>query len=425
MSRFIYSVLFLLLLPLVFFNLYRRGSKAPAYRRRWLERLGIKRLPKMERSLWLHAVSVGEVLAAEPIVRSLMRRYPNYPVVVTTMTPTGSERVRAIFGDQVCHQYLPYDIPWALRAFIRTLAPQICIIMETELWPNLIHQCRIHGVPVVVSNARLSQQSAAGYARARGLSQKMMQEIDQVMVQSEDERQRFISLGLDGEKITVTGSLKFSITVEDNLKLESTKLRQQWAGRRCLIAASTHKGEDELILDAYEEIKQTHGDALLIIVPRHPERFQQVATLIEQRSFRFVRRSEAEPVVASTEVLLVDTMGEMSIMLGAADVAFVGGSLLPVGGHNVLEPVALGLPVITGPHIFNFQSIVNMLLERKGITVVQNEVHLAQACLTFFHNPEVARQQTNNALDVLHENRHALEKQLTLINQFLDHASTD
>lgn len=419
MVRFLYTLLFILLLPVVFLNLYRRGRQSPAYRQRWLERLGLSLLPPLRRSLWIHAVSVGEVVAAAPLVKAFQANYPEAPIVVTTMTPTGSDRVKAMFGEGVFHQYLPYDLPWALGRFIEQVAPQICIVMETELWPNLIHQCHRRQIPVVVSNARLSKGSAAGYGRVKALSKGMFAEVTRVLAQSDIEGQRFVALGLPEEHLRVTGSLKFDVNIDDSLRAESCELRQSWVHRPCLIAASTHLGEDELVLDAFNLIRQSHHNALLILVPRHPERFEQVAALLAERQYRVARRSTADVVGDQHQVLLGDTMGELLRLLGAADVAFMGGSLVATGGHNVLEPIAMGVPTITGPHTFNFQAITDMLLARKGVTVVNDEAGLAQACREFFTHPDVAQQQALCGESVLIENRGALAKQLLAIDELL------
>ena len=415
-ARFLYSLVFILLLPVVFLSLYLRGNKAPAYRQRWLERVGLSSAPQLKKSIWVHAVSVGEVIAAVPLVREFQCRYPDYPIVVTTMTPTGSDRVKAIFGNSVYHQYLPYDIPLALGRFIKKAAPRICIVMETELWPNLIHQCYRRNIAVVVSNARLSESSAAGYRRVKPLTKRMLGEVSRVLAQTEVEGQRFVNLGLPAANLLVTGSLKFDIEIENRLRDAAFELRQQWLHRPCLIAASTHQGEDEVILDAFNLIRQVHGNALLVLVPRHPERFEQVAALLDKRQYAYARRSNAAAVNDSHAVLLGDTMGELLTLLGAADVAFVGGSLVETGGHNVLEPVAMGVATITGPYTFNFQTITELLLRRKGITVVSDEIRLAQVCIGFFTNPELANAQASRGHAVLNENKGALAKQLQAID---------
>jgi len=419
-ARFLYTLLFTLLLPVVFFNLYRRGRKSPAYRKRWLERIGLS-VPKMMRnSIWVHAVSVGEVNAAESLIRQLQRSFPDASIVVTTMTPTGSDRVKALFADDVYHQYLPYDIPWALARFIGRIGPQVCVVMETELWPNLIHQCHRRNIPVVVSNARLSASSAKGYGRVRALSSRMLAEIDRVLVQTEIEGQRFIDLGLPKDRLLVTGSIKFDIAIEPRIRADAETLRQQWSHRPCLIAASTHDGEDALILDAFESIRRVESSALLILVPRHPERFESVASLLQARDCGYVRRSTGAVVSDQHQVLLGDTMGELLVLMAAADIVFMGGSLVATGGHNVLEPIALGVPTITGPHTFNFQAITEMLLQRKGLAVAGSAKDLASLCLSFFTDPELARDQASRGMDVLNENKGALNRQLNEIKALMD-----
>lgn len=416
-SRFFYSFIFYLLLPLIFLRLYLRGRKAPAYRERWGERLALRARPRLGQSIWIHAVSVGEVLAAVPIIKQLRQRFPHLPIMLTTMTPTGSDRVKAILGDQVNHVYVPYDLPGALSRFYRQVDPRVLVIMETELWPNMIHYAHKRQVPVIVANARLSEKSMKGYARGGSLVRCMLKEIDHLAVQAQADAERFKRLGLPAERVTVTGSVKFDMNVDDQLLQSAQSLKAQWQGRPCVVAASTHAGEDEWVLDAFTRFKAEFANAFLILVPRHPERFDQVAALLEQRCFQYARRSTNNIVNSDTQVLLGDTMGELVLLMAAGDAVFVGGSLVKTGGHNVLEPIALGLPTVTGPHVFNFQTICDSLFAVDGLRQVENAADLADVWREWLvRRPQ---QQIDNASRFLAENRGASARQLALISQYL------
>jgi 3-deoxy-D-manno-octulosonic-acid transferase len=417
---FFYTLLFYLLLPLVCLRLWWRGRRAPAYRQRWRERFGFG-TPVLEQCLWVHAVSVGETLAAQPLVNALLERYPGVPVLVTTMTPTGSERVRALWGERVQHVYAPYDLPAALRRFLRRARPRILIIMETELWPNMLHAARKAGVPVLLANARLSERSARGYGRAGALTRQLLQDLSHVAAQDAATASRFQGLGLPAHKLTVTGSIKFDITVAHSLIEGAQELRRQWqlATRPVLVAASTHAGEDAVVLEAFRLLQEHWPEAFLILVPRHPERFDEVARLIAGTGLPAVRRSSGAPVDAATAILLGDSMGELLRWFAMADVAFMGGSLVPVGGHNMLEPLALGLPTLTGPHLFNFQSIADELFAASALTEVHDARELADAVAGFWSDPVRALARRQAGLAVLERNRGALQRQLGLVSALL------
>ena len=311
MNRNLYSLLFYLGLPCVALRLWWRGRKAPAYRRRIGERFALG-LPQFRQGgIWLHAVSVGESIAAAPVVRALQQRYPDLPVTITCMTPTGSERIRALFGDSVQHCYLPYDLPCRARKFLTALKPVLGIVMETELWPNHIHQCARMNVPVVLANARLSERSARGYARFPRLTAPMLAQLSGIAVQTRAEAGRFLQLGARPETVQVTGSIKFDLHIQPQLLQTAQQLREQWQleQRKVWIAGSTHEGEDLLMLEAHQQLLQAFPEALLILVPRHPERFDTVYRLCRAQGLEVMRRSSAEPVSVATRVLLGDTMG--------------------------------------------------------------------------------------------------------------------
>lgn len=422
MNRTLYTLLFHLGLPLVALRLFLRGRKAPAYRQRIAERFACK-LPAMRQGgIWVHAVSVGESIAAAPMVKALLTAYPDLPITLTCMTPTGSERIRAMFASEprVQHCYLPYDLPWAAARFLDHVRPKLGIIMETELWPNHIHQCARRGIPVALANARLSERSARGYARFAGLTRPMLEEMSLIAVQTETEAERFRSLGARAQCVQVTGSIKFDLKVDDQLLPRARQLREQWSAlqRPVWIAASTHEGEDALILEAHQRLLQVHGDALLILVPRHPERFEAVHVLCRER-FTTVRRSSGAAVDGRVQVLLGDTMGELMFLYALADITFVGGSLVPTGGHNPLEPAALALPVITGPHVFNFLEISAMLREAGALQQVDDAEGLAAAVRRLIELPQDCRRMGEAGRTVMQANQGALQRLLEALGRLI------
>ncbi|WAE52195.1 lipid IV(A) 3-deoxy-D-manno-octulosonic acid transferase [Stutzerimonas frequens] len=415
MNRTLYTLLFHLGLPLVFLRLLWRAWRAPAYSRRIGERFAFG-LPLLRPGgIWVHAVSVGESIAAAPMIRELMARYPHLPITVTCMTPTGSERIHALFGDSVQHCYLPYDLPWAAARFLNCLQPKLAVVMETELWPNHIHQCARRGIPVALANARLSERSARGYARFARLTAPMLAELNLIAVQTEAEAERFRQLGARHECVEVTGSIKFDLTIDPILLERASGLRDQWVAQKrpLWIAASTHAGEDEIILAAHRRLLERFPQALLLLVPRHPERFVSVYELAGKEGFAAVRRSTGEAVGAGTQVLVGDTMGELLFLYALADVAFVGGSLVPNGGHNLLEPAALGKPVLSGPHLFNFLEISAQLRDAGALREVQDAGQLADAVGELWRDPAVAQRMRDAGLGVIKANQGALQRLLT------------
>lgn len=316
--RSLYSLAFSVMLPAVFIKLWRRGKTQPAYRQRWKERLGLIDYPKLnQQPIWIHTVSVGEFLAARPVIQHILDTY-NAPVVVTTMTPTGSEQVVKAFADQVYHCYLPYDLPYLLSPFFSTLKPKAVIIMETELWPNLIDGCHKRQIPSYVINARLSEKSAKGYSKFAQLSREMLQKITHIAVQNSNDAQRFINLGLAESAMSITGSIKFDLDIAPELQEKAKQLKEQLSqqnSRRIFIAASTHPGEDEIILEAFKIIRHTIKDCLLVLAPRHPNRAQDIQTLCQQSGYSSIFRSENITPDSSTDVLIGDTLGELLLFL--------------------------------------------------------------------------------------------------------------
>lgn len=422
MNRTLYIVLLHLALPLILLRLFWRSRRAPAYSKRIGERFAIG-LPQFEPGgIWIHAVSVGESIAAAPMIRALKERYPQLPITVTCMTPTGSERIKALFGDSVKHCYLPYDLPWAASRFLERLQPKLAVVMETELWPIHIHQCALRGIPVALANARLSERSAHGYARFSRLTAPMLAELSLIASQTEAEAARFRLLGARDDCVSVTGSIKFDLSVDPMLPLQAEALRLQWSAsnRPVWIGASTHTGEDEILLAAHRQLLVEHPDALLILVPRHPERFDSVAELCIKQGFSTVRRSAGKPPLEQTQVLLGDTMGELLFLFALADVAFVGGSLVPTGGHNLLEPAALGKPVLTGPHLFNFLDIAAQLRDAGALKEIDSAPELAAEITAFWSDPALAERARAAGYSVLKNNQGALERLLTALGRLLE-----
>ena len=416
MNRTLYTALFYLGLPLVAIRLWLRARKAPAYAKRIGERFSYAMPALQPGGIWVHAVSVGESIAAAPMIRALLQRYPQLPITVTCMTPTGSERIQALFANEprIQHCYLPYDLPCAAARFLDRVQPKLAVIMETELWPNHIHQCAKRGIPVALANGRLSERSARGYGRFRKLTAPMLAEMSFFAIQTEAEAQRFRDLGARPETVEVTGSIKFDLTIDPALLQRAAELRGQWQAleRPVWIAASTHEGEDEVVLDAHRRLLANHPDALLILVPRHPERFNSVFELCQREGFATLRRSTGANVDGQTSVLLGDTMGELLFLYALADSAFVGGSLVANGGHNLLEPAALAKPVLSGPHLFNFLDIAAQLREAGALAEVEDAEGLAVEVRRLFELPRDAQRMADAGLAVMRRNQGALQRLL-------------
>ncbi len=418
--RWFYSAVFTCLLPWIFFRMWVRSLRFPAYRRRWLERLGHIPLPPLEKVLWLHAVSVGEAVSAIPLVHRLRAQYPQTPILITTTTPTGSERVQAAFkdilGKQIYHCYMPYDLPWAWHGFFKRIKAKLLILMETELWPNLLHNCYQRGLPVLIANGRLSPRSTQRYHWLGGFMRWMLRPVCGVAAQSALDAKRFENLGVAPKAIWETGNIKFDLQLPTYLADAGSELRAELGkARKVWVAASTHEGEETIMLDVYAALKNTFPDLLLLLVPRHPDRFNRVAAACQERGFQVVRRCQKQACGIHTDVFLGDTMGEMALFYAASDIAFVGGSLVPVGGHNLLEPAALGLPILTGPQLFNFVAISEMLMAADGVTVVADANALKTALTRLLEDDNLCKKQGFNAKTVVEENRGALDKLLNII----------
>ncbi len=413
--RYLYSLLLYWLVPLALTRLAMRGLRNRGYWHRWAERFGFA--PRLSGPLiWLHAVSVGEVRASAPLVKALSHDYPGHTILITTMTPTGSATVHELFGNAVAHCYVPYDLPTAVWRFLNRVRPRLALIMETELWPNLFHQCHARGIPLMLANVRMSEKSARGYRRVAGFTRATLANVNRVGAQTEADAGRMRALG--AAQVEVTGSIKFEMDVPADLAARAAVLRSRIGERPLWVAASTRAGEEELVLDAFARLRARNPRLLLVLVPRHPERFDSVAKLCSQRGFQIERRSQHQDSVApDTAILLGDTMGELLLFHAAADVSYIGGSLVPLGGQNLLEAAAVGTPVVFGPHMFNFSDISRMALERGAGRQVQDAAELAGAVADYLETPALRHAAGEAGQRMVAENRGALTKTLALVRQ--------
>lgn len=411
-----YSILLRMLLPIALVRLYLRSLKAPAYRRRIGERLALgEAAPRAD--LWIHAVSVGEVQAAELLIRRLRARDSGLRILVTTTTPTGAARVRDLLGDAVAHRYTPYDLPGVMRRFLDQVRPRLVVVVETEIWPNMLAACARNGIPVVLANARLSARSARGYARVAGLTSETLRRFACIAAQSDADAQRLVALGAAAERVQVTGSIKFDLRQPASQRELAETLRRSWGIQRPVwVAASTHEGEEGQLLEAHRSLLACLPQALLVLVPRHPERFDRVAALVERQGLAMVRRSRAEPCREDTAVLLGDTMGELAAFLAAGDAAFIGGSLVPTGGHNLLEAAAAGVPVAVGPHTFNFAEITEMMVREGAAVRVADAGELAALMRGWLSDAALRTQVGEQGRAVVERNRGALDRLVAVID---------
>ncbi len=428
LMRVLYSLALYLCAPLALLHLLWRGSRNRAYLERIPERFGW--IPKPTGAgqpvIWVHAVSVGEVQAASLLVKRVLGAYPGCRVVLTTTTPTGAARARALFAGTVERRYLPYDLPHAVRLFLRRVKPQLLVIMETEIWPNLLYYCKQRGVPALLVNARLSPASYRAYLRLRRFSAAAVQMLTHIAARSAADAERFQALGADPARVTIAGNLKFDIATEDNLIDRALPLRQtRAAGRPVWIAASTHAGEEEQALDAFDRIRRCIDNCLLIIAPRHPERFDKVYELCRRRGLHTTRHSGANGAAPkAADVYLLDTLGELPLFYACAGVAFVGGSLAPAGGHNVLEPAALGVPLISGQHTANFAEIIELFRGEDAIMIVADAAQLAAAVINLLQDEDLRRAYGQRGRRLVRRYQGAIDTVLELLDKYLlDHSA--
>ncbi|MCG9712694.1 lipid IV(A) 3-deoxy-D-manno-octulosonic acid transferase [Shewanella insulae] len=419
MNRSLYSALLYLLSPLLILYLAIRALKSPDYRGRWGERFGLSKLSRAD--LLIHSVSMGETLAAIPLIKQIQAAYPELSITITTTSPTGSAEVVKAFGESVQHCYLPFDLPLCVARFLSQLQPKEIIIMETELWPNLIHQAKRRGIKLMLANARLSERSANQYRGRPKLSLPMLRSLDTIAAQSPQAAQRFIDLGVEAERVKVTGSLKFDLSIAPELLEQAKGLRQTWQRMETpvWVAGSVHPGEFDIMLAAHKSLLMRFPHALLVLVPRHPEQFDAAASRVKAAGLKLARRSKQERVDDQTQVLLGDTMGELLSFYGAADQAFVGGTLIENGGHNPLEPAAIGLPVYVGPHHWDFAEITGLLNESGSLALVQDADELAEQLVYKFDDKAAYLAARKAGLEVVEANKGALAAQFALASELI------
>jgi 3-deoxy-D-manno-octulosonic-acid transferase len=420
--RFLYILAVYLAAPVISAILLWRGLRDRSYWHNFGERFGFG--PKLEPSgIWVHAVSVGEVQASAALVNTLRQRHPEVPVIVTTFTPTGASRARALFKNLAQVRYIPYDVPGSVRRFFDRVHPRLAVIFETELWPNLYRECGRRRVPLVLASARLSPRSVGRYRRLGALFRETLAHGVLVAAQGEGDADRFLALGADPGSTHVTGNLKFDFSLPPDIAERGRRLREHYASDRPVwVAGSTHGGaEEEAVLEAHERLRAVHPRALLVMAPRHPNRFGEVADRLERGGVKFFRRSQetSRAAIGAAEVLLLDTLGELLDFYAAADVAFVGGSLAPIGGHNLLEPAALGLPILTGPNTFNSEDVARLLIARGAAEVVHDSQELGDRVAALLSDAEARARIGAQGRASVDGNRGALVKLLGLIEPLL------
>lgn len=401
MMRFLYTAGICLILPFILIRLYWKGRKNPAYCKRIKERFmwGVKKQSKPV-DIWVHAVSMGEVVAAKMLVEHCLKA--NKRVLVTTMTPTGSSQVLRLFGDKVLHQYIPYDYPSVVRRFFKLYSPQKGIIMETELWPNLLALGRKMGVSLFIANGRISNKAFPAYQKARWFFKPLLAVFTGIFVQSKKDAERFVALGANPEKVNVLGNMKSDLHVPSDVAAPFHALKLAWGESRVVvIAASTHDGEEKALFEVFKKLQSSIPGVILLVAPRHPERFESVYALAKTYNFHVNKRSESETISPETEILVLDCLGELLGLYGLSDYAFVGGSLVSIGGHNVLEPIALRVPVVCGQYMQNAQSLCDELLEAQAIQQVESAKSVVEVIANLHQTPQLKEKQVGQATKVL------------------------
>lgn len=417
----LYRLVLWLALPAVLMRLLWRSRGEAEYGQRIGERFGLVPAKIKSGVIWFHTVSAGESIAAAPLIRGFMENNPQYEILVTTMTPTGSDQVRQRLGDSVGHCYAPYDFNFAVDRFLKKVRPQILVLMETEIWPNLITRAKSLGIPIVLINARMSERSAKGYRRFRWLSRPLFEIFEHVCCQSEAHLERFLDLGVPPTHASVFGSVKYDLKLPDNLFEQTQRLKVQFNldGRPVWIAASTHPGEEEQIIQAHLILRAEIPNLCLILVPRHPHRGSEIGRLVEGNKMSWIA-SSGEAMTGTPDVVVGDVMGQLLALYGLAEVAFVGGSLVPHGGHNPIEPALLALPIVAGPADFNFAEVVATFTAADAYRQVVNAGELALTIAALLSNKTLRSEMGAKALAAVDENRGATERTLALLKRQLE-----
>ena len=439
--RVLYSLAWLLALPIAFIYLLWRGRRQSAYRQHWLERLGFAPQSGNRPVIWIHAVSVGETRAAAPLISALRSRYPDHDVLLTHATPTGratgQELFGALFGTSLRQTYLPYDVPPLVWLFLKRVRPVLGVVMETEIWPNLFRACHAHSIPLMLANTRLSERSLRGYLRFAPLVRGALHDLSGIAAQTQADADRLAQLG--AESTIVTGNIKFDVPQPLNASAQAAILRTHFCDRFVLLCASTREGEEALLLQALLEGEDTLGAAkgvskdaqndarsgssswLIVLVPRHPQRFEEVADFLKQKGISYVRRSENSPISAETQVFLGDSMGELAGYYGAADICFVGGSLVPLGGQNLIEAAAAGCPALIGPHTWNFYEIAEQAVACGAAVRINNAEELREHALRLYANASTRQEMKQAGYDFTLANRGATARTMHLIESIGPH----
>jgi 3-deoxy-D-manno-octulosonic-acid transferase len=422
--RKLYSLFCYLLTPLVLLYLVYRGLRSRDYLKRWGERFAFFDKPPTGGGIVVHAVSMGEVTAASGMIRELMRRFPDLPLCITTLTPTGSDRVSDLFPKAAFHVYAPLDLPGAVSRFFDRVQPRLLIIMETEIWPNFYHAAAKRKIPVVIANARISEHSIGAYRRLRKLIGPALNCVSQIAAQSNLDAERLIEIGADKNRLTVTGNLKFDANLPPSLIEQAEPIRLAWGtDRLVLLGGSTHEGDETTLLKAFKPVLESFPGALLVLVPRHPERFGRAAQLARAAGLNVSLRSEGISCPRTTQCFIIDSMGELTRYYAACDVAFVGGSIDNIGGHNVLEPAAMGKPVIVGPHTANSKEITAQLIDYHAAFRIQNALELEQLIRRLFSEPELRDQMGQAGIDLVKSGQGALVRTLEMIEDVVTRAA--
>jgi len=400
-------------------HLIWRGIHHAPYLKRWRERFGFVPPVDADDVIWVHAVSVGEVRTVSRLLESLKVEYPDSQILITTMTPTGANQAKQIHGDSVLHCYVPYDLPGAVNRFLDRVRPRLAFIIETELWPNILRLCDERSIPTLLINMRMSQKSFRGYSLAPRMTRRMLERPAVMAVRSEFDAERLLALGADPNRVKVTGNLKFDVRATPEIEETGKALRRRWGEARPIwIAASTHDGEEKKILEAFRTLRESHGDALLVLVPRHPERFTQVEKLCRRNGYEVALHSERQKELPDrTDILVGDTMGELAGMYAAADVAFIGGSLVRHGGHNLVEAMVVGTPIVFGPHVFNFEQSSRAALEYGAAEQVRDPEELAATVGKFLDDPQRRRDAAAAAKRVIEVSQGSLQATQAVIRE--------
>ncbi len=408
--RLIYSIAIYFLVPIIVLRLFIRSRKNPAFLHRILERFGFIPTITDKPVIWLHAVSVGEVLAAKPLINRLIEQYHNHHILVTCTTLTGSEALQNTFASRIKHYYFPYDLFGSLRRFIKRSQPSKLIIMETEIWPNLYASCKKQNIPIIIANARLSQRAMKSYLKLQTLVAETLSNVCLIAARGKEDAKHFKQLGATDKHLQVIGNIKFDLELPEQQIDMGKVFRQQWGENRLvLVAASTHKGEDAPILSIYQKLLESVPDLLLVLVPRHPERFDEVYQLAQQTDLQVQRRSSGDSFQQHNQIIIGDSMGEMFSWYAAADIVFMGGSLVETGGHNPLEPAALAKPVVCGPYTFNFSELFPLLEKQGAAWVMQDEQSVYEQLLTLLNKPELRAKAGNAGKSLLEQHQGVID----------------